>query len=230
MMDNLFFNSTRLLVVEHDLGNAERIAQTLRGAGYYVQNAYSASDAVAIDHKMFHLALVNTAMQDRTGYNLVDIIVKHTTFSALPILFMTDDDSLQSDNGVLLRPFSDQELLRRVEHMVNQVKSETRQQKYQSLITEDDIPTEPSRVTFDAHLQQQLAELKTLSNLGRSISSVLELNEVLNQIVEAATTLTRAEEGMLLLPDEEGKALYLRAMKGWMTAVRITSALRQKTR
>src|SRR5258706_12351082 len=81
-------------------------------------------------------------------------------------------------------------------------------------MNEDDIPTEPMRASFDAHLQQQLAELKTLSNLGRSISSTLELSEVLNQIVEAATTLTRAEEGLLLLPDEEGRALYIRAMKG----------------
>jgi signal transduction histidine kinase/CheY-like chemotaxis protein len=77
-----------------------------------------------------------------------------------------------------------------------------------------DTPTTPSRVELDARVQQQLRELKTLSNLGRSISSVLDLSEVLNQIVEAATTLTRAEEGMLLLPDEQGRALYIRAMKG----------------
>src|SRR6185503_16478902 len=83
-----------------------------------------------------------------------------------------------------------------------------------AFLTEDDMPTEPMRASFDAHLQQQLAELKVLSNLGRSISSVLELTEVLNQIVEAATTLTRSEEALLLLPDDEGKALYLRAMKG----------------
>jgi signal transduction histidine kinase len=40
----------------------------------------------------------------------------------------------------------------------------------------------------------------------------LDTDQVLNQIVEAATKLTNAEEGMILLPDDDG-ALYLRAMK-----------------
>lgn len=59
-----------------------------------------------------------------------------------------------------------------------------------------------------------VAARKTLSDVGRSISSELDLSQVLNKVVDAATTLIGAEEGMILLPDEEDKQLYLRAMKG----------------
>ena len=50
--------------------------------------------------------------------------------------------------------------------------------------------------------------------LARSLSSVLDVDALLTQIVEAAVSLTNAEEGLLLLPDEEEQALYIRAHKG----------------
>jgi signal transduction histidine kinase len=43
---------------------------------------------------------------------------------------------------------------------------------------------------------------------------VLDLGEVLNRVVEAARRLTNADEGMILLPDESGHQLYLRARVG----------------
>ncbi len=67
---------------------------------------------------------------------------------------------------------------------------------------------------FDDDLNSQLAELQTRHALVRTLSSTLDLSAVLNQIVDAAASLTKAEEAMLLLPDEAGTALYIRAMKG----------------
>lgn len=57
-------------------------------------------------------------------------------------------------------------------------------------------------------------ELRTLVVLSKSLTEVLELSEVLNRVVEAARRLTNAEEGMILLPDEDGVQLYLRARVG----------------
>ena len=57
-------------------------------------------------------------------------------------------------------------------------------------------------------------EMQTLFALGRSLTEVLDLSEVLNRIVEAGRHLTNAEEGMILLPDGQSGQLYLRAKVG----------------
>jgi signal transduction histidine kinase/DNA-binding response OmpR family regulator len=210
-------HATRILVVESDLNAADRAVNILRDSGFAVQNAYNPGDALAADHSHFDLALVNPAMRDREGVSIMERIRQHETFTKLPLLVMGNGSEIPV-NGLALRSgYQDTELIDSVRALLRQkTNSGSRRvsQPTYTRLTEDDIPTEPMRASFDAHLQQQLAELKVLSNLGRSISSVLELSEVLNQIVEAATTLTRAEEGLLLLPDDEGKALFLRAMKG----------------
>jgi len=232
-------NAARILVVEDDLPAADRAVKVLRGAGYYVQNAYNSGDAIAADHNRFDIALVDGTMRDRNGQSILEQIKSHPTFAKLPLLVVTDAVDIPVDGQMLRRAYSDSELLDRIGQIVSAKRQNPRptepfrETRPMSPITtpldpprpkiplpsapvvnENGVPTEPLRITFDARLQQQLAELKTLSSLGRSISSVLDLNEVLNEIVEAATTLTHAEEGLLLLPDDEGKALYIRAMKG----------------
>jgi len=62
--------------------------------------------------------------------------------------------------------------------------------------------------------QRQLQELNAIYTIGRSVTSLLDLNRVLNRVVEAAVYLADAEEGMILLLDREGDELYLRAAKG----------------
>lgn len=64
------------------------------------------------------------------------------------------------------------------------------------------------------HLERRVRELATLHEIARAVTSVLDLESVLNRIVEAAVYLTNAEEGFLLLVDEETGDLTLRAGKG----------------
>jgi two-component system NtrC family sensor kinase len=52
-----------------------------------------------------------------------------------------------------------------------------------------------------------------LYSIGQSVSSLLDLEELLERIVEAAVYITRAEEGFLLLRDPHADELYLRAAK-----------------
>lgn len=61
--------------------------------------------------------------------------------------------------------------------------------------------------------RQQLQELNAVHAIGRSVTSLLDLNRVLNRVVEAAVYVAGAEEGMLLLLDSESGELYLRAAK-----------------
>ena len=68
--------------------------------------------------------------------------------------------------------------------------------------------------TATQFLEHRVRELNTLHEIARAVTSVLDLESVLNRIVEAGVYLTNAEEGFLFLVDEETGDLTLRAGKG----------------
>jgi len=68
---------------------------------------------------------------------------------------------------------------------------------------------------YTDRLQRRVDELETLARLSQSITASLDPESVLSAIVEAAVELTGAEEGALLLVDEETGELYMRASKNF---------------
>jgi PAS domain S-box-containing protein len=62
-------------------------------------------------------------------------------------------------------------------------------------------------------LEQSLFEAQTLYHVSKTISSSLNLQDVLTAVVHAATLITQAEEGYLLLSKLENDELYLRAIQ-----------------
>lgn len=62
-------------------------------------------------------------------------------------------------------------------------------------------------------LRQRVADMETLSRVGRSVTAVLELDTILTTAVDAALQLTGAESGSILLQDEETGDLYIRAAR-----------------
>lgn len=65
----------------------------------------------------------------------------------------------------------------------------------------------------NSQLQRRAQELNVLYGVGKSVASSLELEEVLHRVVEAAVYVVGAEEGSLMLLDEEHGELYIRASK-----------------
>ena len=65
----------------------------------------------------------------------------------------------------------------------------------------------------NSQLQRRAQELNVLYAVGKSVSSSLDLEEVLHRVVEAAVYVVGAEEGSLMLLDEKRKDLYIRASK-----------------
>ena len=65
----------------------------------------------------------------------------------------------------------------------------------------------------NSQLQRRAQELNVLYGVGKSVASSLDLEEVLHRVVEAAVYVVGAEEGSLMLLDEEQGELYTRASK-----------------
>ncbi|MFZ5809764.1 MAG: ATP-binding protein [Chloroflexota bacterium] len=71
-------------------------------------------------------------------------------------------------------------------------------------------------ITFETRrntrtLQRRVDDLERLHAIGGKITASLDLDQVLKEVVEAAVELTQAEEGNILLYDEESGELVLRA-------------------
>lgn len=72
-------------------------------------------------------------------------------------------------------------------------------------------------------LKQNAQEINALYSIGKSVSSTLDLETILQRVVEAAVYLTGTDQGSLMLLDERGD-LFLRASKSKDTKVRSLNA------
>ena len=71
----------------------------------------------------------------------------------------------------------------------------------------------------NSRLKQLAQELNALYSIGKSVSSSLDLETILQRVVEASVYLSGADQGSLMLLDERGD-LYVRASKSANSSVR----------
>jgi len=103
---------------------------------------------------------------------------------------------------ILVRPFEPEQVSRVIERAL----AEARLRRERDELAKQLAQTHRQ---MDRHLQ----ELAAIYTIGRTVTATLDVEQVLAQVVEAATNITCAEEGWLLLLDESADELYLRASK-----------------
>jgi len=103
----------------------------------------------------------------------------------------------------IIKPFAIEEMLSAVDHAL----TESRLRKERDNLTQ-------AVFQVNQQLEGRVQELRFLYGIGRSVTSLKDLEMVLNRIVEAAVYLTQAEEGSLMLVDPVSGDLHLRAARG----------------
>ncbi|NJN94042.1 MAG: response regulator [Anaerolineales bacterium] len=103
----------------------------------------------------------------------------------------------------IIKPFAIDEMLGAIDRALTE--SRLRQER-------DHLTQTVLRV--NQQLENRVQELRFLYGIGRSVTSLRDLEPILNRIVEAAVYLTGAEEGSIMLIDEASGELYLRAARG----------------
>ncbi|MDH5507747.1 MAG: GAF domain-containing protein, partial [Anaerolineae bacterium] len=68
---------------------------------------------------------------------------------------------------------------------------------------------------YTGPLEKKVDELETLAEVGRSVTSQLDLDRVLTAVVDSAVQFSGAEEGSILLLDEETGDLYMHAARNF---------------
>lgn len=204
--------AVRILIYSHDKHLASLLRNMLSGAGYYVHTANDMGEVSArltdVNCDVSLIDLRNAAQElDR----VLDVINSHnnghnpTPWIAL-IASRATSDIPAGASAVITLPISARTLLNQVAATIQRLENKTEAVAPHTELTSDD----------DVYqlLARNLLEQKTLSDIAQTLNGTLDLNTVLTKVVEAATRLTPAEEGLLLLPDNDRQTLYIRAEKG----------------
>jgi DNA-binding response OmpR family regulator len=83
----------RILIVDDESDLCEILSYNLSSAGYLVETAYSAEEALQMDLSAFHLLLLDVMMPGMSGFELSRTIKRQPKTSNIPIIFLTAKDT-----------------------------------------------------------------------------------------------------------------------------------------
>ena len=155
------------------------------------------------------LILLDLEMPRLNGLGVIEEL--HTEHSDTPIVLMTSHGSedlavtvfRKGVKDYIIKPVETDELLAVVEGAL----TEARLRREKEQLTQ-------SLLQLNKELELRVKELNALYGIGRSFTSMLDLDRLLGRIVESAVYITGAEEGSLLLLDEETNELFMRSAQG----------------
>ncbi len=104
----------------------------------------------------------------------------------------------------LIKPYEVEEMLAAIDRALSQ------QRRFRA--EKDELMADVAHA--NKQLERRVKELHILSGIGKAVTSLLDVEKILQRIVEAATYLTGADEAFLMLVDEETGELYMRAVQG----------------
>lgn len=154
------------------------------------------------------LIILNLQLPGMDGFEVLEELRKRDV--NIPVVFTSVHQSAElivrafrlGACDYVLKPFDPQEMLEAIQRILAANRSREKQEQLTQQLQK-----------ANRQLERQLQELKTLYAVGRSVTSLLGLDHMLNRVVEAAVYVTNAEKGLLMLLNDGGEELYLRATK-----------------
>jgi PAS domain S-box-containing protein len=196
--------------------------QVLGGQGYEVLIAKSGSEGLALARDLQpDLIIAGYDLQEMNGLEIVAAL-KEAGLN-IPIILTTAEGSevlavramRAGVRDYLIKPVTAEAMVDAVQRVL--------QQHWKNQIKER-LPAH--LLQANRKLERRLRELSTLVHLGKSVTSMRDLEQVLNQVVEAAVQVTGAEESSLLLVDKSTGQLYMSA--AWNIDSKTVHTLRLK--
>lgn len=200
-----------VLVADDRMDNVDFLRQyVLEPNGYRVKAATDGNEALRIAlSEDVDLVISDLVMPNLNGLELMEELRK--AGKEIPTILMTFHGSEETAvnafrlgaRDYIIKPFTVEEMVDAIDRAL----AEARLRRERDELTQNLLHAK-------RQLEQQVKELRILYGLGRSVTSLLDLELVLNRVVEAAVYLTGAEEGSLMLIDEDSGHLYMRAARG----------------
>ncbi|MDX2161052.1 MAG: adenylate/guanylate cyclase domain-containing protein [bacterium] len=189
-----------ILVVDDGQENREFVVDyVLKPNGYRAATAKDGRECLDfIARQKPDLILLDYQMPRMNGIEVLKVMIEQGI--NIPVILMTFYGSEEIAIEVyrlgvrdyIRKPFTIDEMLIAIERSLNDV----RLRKEKEALTE-------RLIQANRELQFRLQELNVLYSIGKSVSALIELQQLLPRIVDAAVKLTEAEEGFLYLIQRE---------------------------
>ncbi len=205
-------NEALILVVDDNREIREFLRDAvLLPAGYQVRVVGEGLSALTLAREVRPALVITDQQMPSLGGIELTRRLKHD-FPSIPVILITGESTEQlavealraGVSDYFIKPFSPDELLDSIARILQSGQRQQRERKRESF----DIADEQA-------LQRRVHELETLQMVGRTVTAMLGLDDVLTAVVEAAVRVTDADEGSLLLLDEDSGELYMRASKNF---------------
>ena len=193
----------RVLVIEDSFETQQLLAElVLEPNGYRPLAALDGEEGFRMAlEECPDLIILDMQLPKMNGLEVLEALQQRNV--DIPVIFTTVRESVElvvqafrlGARDYVIKPFGPQEMQEAIQRiLVSEALRDERDQLTQQL------------VEANQKLQRQFQELNAIYAIGRSVTSLLDLNSVLNRVVEAAVYLADAEEGMLLLLDKKDKS------------------------
>jgi signal transduction histidine kinase/DNA-binding response OmpR family regulator len=178
--------------------------------GYKMLQANNGADALEIVlSQKVDLVISDLVMPKMGGLELLETLRDKDI--EIPVILMTFHGSEGTAvrafrlgaRDYIIKPFAIDEMLNAIDRAL----TESRLRQERDGLTQ-------TVLQINQQLENRVQELRFLYGIGRSVTSLQDLQQILNRIVEAAAYLTNAEESSLMLIDDDSSDLYLRAARG----------------
>ncbi len=194
-----------ILVVDDNRQISDFLVKTaLPSLGYETMAAYNGKDALKLireQYKFIDLMLLDLQLPDMTGLDILRQMQREGL--SIPTILVTGHGSEQVAVDAFRLGVQD--------YLNKPVEVDKLNVSIESALTLTRLRREAERL--NAQLREQVNWLTTLSQVGQTLTSTLDVSDVLKRIVDAGVRLTKADEGFLALLDETSGQLYLRAVK-----------------
>jgi len=193
-----------ILVIDDSKEIVKHLTQhVLPTFGYRTLHAFDGKSGLELlRQKKPDLVMLDYNLPEMTGLDVLQQLAQDS-FS-VPIILMTGYGSELSAieafrlgaKDYIIKPFTVDEIVETIDRAL----VETR-----LLHDKTELAEQLRRVKVE--MSRQTNEMKTLSNIGKAITSLLSVDKVLERVLEAASYLTNAEESTIWMPDETGTQL-----------------------
>ncbi len=197
-------SSEFILIIDDSREIVRHLTETvLPNFGYHTMHAFDGKTGLEIiREKKPDLVMLDFNLPQMTGLDVLQQMAQESLNT--PVVLMTGYGSELSAieafrlgaKDYLIKPFTVDEIVETIDRAL----VETR-----LLHDKAELAEEIRRLKVE--MSRQNNEMRTLSNIGKAITSLLSVDEVLQRVLEAATYLTNAEESTIWLPDSEGTHL-----------------------
>jgi two-component system NtrC family sensor kinase len=201
----------RILVVDDSDELRTFLSQeVLPQCGYQTLSAAGGQQALRlIAREQPDLVLLDYQLPDISGLDVLTQLGRQQP--AMPVILMTAHGS----ESIAVESFR----LGASDYLVKPFDIELAVATIDRVLTQAHLQREKERLSRElekarASLEQRVKELTVLFGVSKTVTSLLDLNQVLGRVVEAAVFVSRAEEGALWLLEPETGHLLLRANKG----------------